>query len=501
MLSNHLAVPSTSYSSRSDPQSNLELESLRDNNRQLSEALARARQELSVALENENSLKAKYLNLHVKYCRLEKVVRTNVHEICNFLNEPRPYNQVDETRRNSTNDFLSPIKSQGQKTVKTQLVRPTINGVTIQVPRITLDRLQDIELNYNSQIDVDSSSSESDAEENEAPELHHNNEEQPTELASDENQANNIELSNPSSQEGLFGPGNTDVDNYLSRLISAQEQGIDEPDLTTTDTMENVRIVLERLPTNISLGPLPEEPSNSNLTTPVESSSTSTDVNLVSQPTNTSLTNMVDSATEMQQSVLDTQLNGTGCSSDSAHSSSVSRSNTFSSLSQLAAMKMLGLELTSSQKSSSSSVRSRLRRARKTNQSTSPPQQKNRKRKLNPKCSGTSIRKNRISDDRIVMVLLDRKEMSKLLLLRNPVVRIGRTLDNKTSSKRECRSTKRKITTASSGNQEPKATPCSDVGSQTRKLKRKPKNRQSDVVSESFIKRNLSVKVTKLKAI
>ncbi|VEN52228.1 unnamed protein product [Callosobruchus maculatus] len=482
MLSNHLAVPSTSYSSRSDPQSNLELESLRDNNRQLSEALARARQELSVALENENSLKAKYLNLHVKYCRLEKVVRTNVHEICNFLNEPRPYNQVDETRRNSTNDFLSPIKSQGQKTVKTQLVRPTINGVTIQVPRITLDRLQDIELNYNSQIDVDSSSSESDAEENEAPELHHNNEEQPTELASDENQANNIELSNPSSQEGLFGPGNTDVDNYLSRLISAQEQGIDEPDLTTTDTMENVRIVLERLPTNISLGPLPEEPSNSNLTTPVESSSTSTDVNLVSQPTNTSLTNMVDSATEMQQSVLDTQLNGTGCSSDSAHSSSVSRSNTFSSLSQLAAMKML-------------------RRARKTNQSTSPPQQKNRKRKLNPKCSGTSIRKNRISDDRIVMVLLDRKEMSKLLLLRNPVVRIGRTLDNKTSSKRECRSTKRKITTASSGNQEPKATPCSDVGSQTRKLKRKPKNRQSDVVSESFIKRNLSVKVTKLKAI
>ncbi|VEN52227.1 unnamed protein product [Callosobruchus maculatus] len=491
MLSNHLAVPSTSYSSRSDPQSNLELESLRDNNRQLSEALARARQELSVALENENSLKAKYLNLHVKYCRLEKVVRTNVHEICNFLNEPRPYNQVDETRRNSTNDFLSPIKSQGQKTVKTQLVRPTINGVTIQVPRITLDRLQDIELNYNSQIDVDSSSSESDAEENEAPELHHNNEEQPTELASDENQANNIELSNPSSQEGLFGPGNTDVDNYLSRLISAQEQGIDEPDLTTTDTMENVRIVLERLPTNISLGPLPEEPSNSNLTTPVESSSTSTDVNLVSQPTNTSLTNMVDSATEMQQSVLDTQLNGTGCSSDSAHSSSVSRSNTFSSLSQLAAMKM----------SSSSSVRSRLRRARKTNQSTSPPQQKNRKRKLNPKCSGTSIRKNRISDDRIVMVLLDRKEMSKLLLLRNPVVRIGRTLDNKTSSKRECRSTKRKITTASSGNQEPKATPCSDVGSQTRKLKRKPKNRQSDVVSESFIKRNLSVKVTKLKAI
>nr|CAI5851072.1 unnamed protein product [Callosobruchus analis] len=428
MLSNHLA-PSTSYSDRSDPQSNTELESLRDNNRQLSEALASAKQELSIVLENENRLKAKYLNLHVKYCRLEKLVRTNINEFSNILNEPIPYKPANQTRR------MFPAGSQTQKTVKTQLVRPTINGHTIQVPRIALDRLSNIEFNSNSLIDNSSSDeSESDIEENEAP--------------------------------------------ALSRLISTQEQGADEPILTIPDNMENMRIVLERLPTNLSLAPLPEEPSNLNLPTPGESSLTGTDVTLVSQPTNTSLTNMVDSSTEMQQCISDTQLNATGCSSNvSAYSSG--SNNQFSSLSQLAAMKM----------SSPSSVRSRLRRGRRTNLPTSPPQQKNRKRTLNPKCSSTPIRTNRIGDDRIIMVLLDRREMHKLLFLRNPVVRIGRTLDNKTSSKTESRSTKKKNTAGRSSNLKSKTTARSDVGSQTRKIKRKPKNRQNDVVSESFIKR------------
>ncbi|CAH1956167.1 unnamed protein product [Acanthoscelides obtectus] len=451
MLSNHLALPSTSYS---DQQSNSELEFLRATNRELSETLASARQDLAIAHENTNCLKTKYLNLHVKYSRLENLVKANLSEFSNFLSEPRP--QHEQTRRNSRNHSLGPLKPHSQKTIKTQLVFPTVNGHVIQVPRITLNRFDDMEW--------DSNRSPSGSN---------------TSLAPSVPEAQN----NFSDGDTDEGSGNTDAEAYISGLISAQENITDGPNAPIPDNMENMRIVLERLPANLSLGHVTEQLSNSDINESSESSPPNAARDRVSQPTNTLLLEMVDTTTETDQSASGSHLNST-----------VRGSREFSSISQLTAIRMLGLELSSSvPKSPASTIRRRPKSGRKSSPTTASTQQKRRrKRQLNSKTSSPTIRRKR-SDDKIVMVLLDRKQMSKLLMLRNPVVRLRRMFDNKTESK-----SLRKQSADTSNGVDSRTTLSSEFGSQTKGLRKKTRNNANDVVSEDFIKRNLSVKVTKL---